>query len=70
MKNEITTKDLMALNEMMTFENWMATKMKFCSQAVTEKPLKTMFTDMAQKHCENHSKLLAYLKANASEGGK
>ena len=69
MKKEITTKDLMALNEMMTFENWMATKMKFCSQAVNEKPLKTMFEDMAQKHFENHSKLLAYLKANASEGG-
>ena len=71
MKKEITTKDLLALNEMMTFENWMATKMKFCSQAVSEKPLKTMFADMAQKHAENHGKLLAYLKANASqEGGK
>ena len=69
MKKEITTKDLMALNEMMTFENWMATKMKFCSQAAAEKPLKTMFADMAQKHLENHSKLLAYLKANAGEGG-
>ena len=70
MKKEITTKDLMALNEMMTFENWLATKMKFCSQAVSEKPLKTMFADMAQKHLENHGKLLAYLKANASaEGG-
>ena len=63
MKKEITTKDLM------TFENWMATKMKFCSQSVTEKPLKTMFADMAQKHLENHNKLLAYLKANAGEGG-
>ena len=69
MKKEITTKDLMALNEMMTFENWMATKMKFCSQAVSEKPLKTMFADMAQKHMENHGKLLAYLKENAGEGG-
>ncbi len=69
MKKMITTKDLMALNELMTFENWMATKMKFCEQAVTEKPLKAMFKEMATKHLENHSKLLAYLNANSSEGG-
>ena len=69
MKKMITTKDLMALNELMTFENWMAIKMKFCEQAVTEKPLKAMFKEMATKHLENHSKLLAYLNANSSEGG-
>ncbi len=69
MKKEITTKDLMSLNEMMTFENWMASKMKFCSQSVSEKPLKTMFNEMAQKHLENHEKLLAYLKSNSLEGG-
>lgn len=69
MKKKLTTKDLMALNELMTFENWMATKMKFCSQSVTEKPLKTMFLDMAKKHLENHTKLLEYLKQNSVEGG-
>ncbi len=70
MKKELTTKDLMALNEMMTFENWMATKMKFCEQAVSEKPLKTMFKEMATKHLENHTKLLNYLKSNAEGGTK
>ena len=69
MKKMLTTKDLMALNELMTFENWMATKMKFCEQAVSEKPLKTMFKEMATKHLENHTKLLQYLTANADEGG-
>ena len=66
----ITTKDLMSLNEMMTYENWMATKMKFCEQAVSEKPLKTMFKSMADEHKANHAKLLNYLKANAEGGDK
>ena len=70
MKKEITTKDLMALNELMTFENWMATKMKFCAETVREKPLKTVFKDMANKHLENHGKLLAYLQANGQGGSK
>jgi len=71
MKKEITTKDLMALNELMTFENWMAVKMKLYSEQATEKTLKTMFKNMASKHLENHCKLLNYLKTNAGEeGGK
>ena len=70
MNKEITTKDLMALNELMTFENWMSTKMKLYSELATEKSLKTMFKDMAKKHLENHTKLLDYLKSNAGEGGK
>lgn len=68
MKKEITTKDMMALNELMTFENWIATKMYFCANAVHEKSLTTIFKDMANKHLESHSKLLNYLKTNM-EGG-
>ena len=68
MKKQITTKDLMSLNEMMTFENWMAVKMKACSTCTEDKALKTMFKDMASKHLENHNKLLEYLKS--AEGGK
>ena len=67
MKNEITTKDLMALNELMTFENWMAVKMQACSDCSQDKSMKTMFKEMASKHFENHSKLLKYLEEN---GGK
>ena len=64
MKNEITTKDLMSLNELMTFENWMSIKMKACSECVMDKSLKTMFKTMADKHFDNHSKLLNYLETN------
>ena len=64
MKKEITTKDLMALNEMMTFENWMATKMKLCCQMTNDRSLKNMFCDMANVHLENHKKLLKYLETN------
>ena len=70
MKKEITTKDLMALNELMTFENWIATKMKFCSHNVSDRSLKSMFKEMSNKHLNNHSKLLNYLKTNSGEGGK
>ena len=70
MKKELTTKDLMALNELMTFENWMSTKMKLCSEMSTERSLKTMFNDMANMHLENHKKLLKYLETNATVGGK
>ena len=65
MKKEITTKDIMALNELMTFENWMATKMNMFYENATEKALKTMFKEMAIKHLESHDKLLNYLKTNA-----
>ncbi len=70
MKKEITTKDLLALNELMTFENWMATKMKNYEEMASEKQLQKMFGEMAQIHLENHSKLLDYLKTNTEEGGK
>ncbi len=68
MLKNLTTKDLMALNELMTFENWMAIKMKACSDVSTDKTQKTMFKDMAKKHYENHDKLLTMLK-QLSEGG-
>lgn len=70
MKDIITTKDLMALNEMMTFENWIALKMNFCSSAVSDKALTTMFKNMSKEHFENHNKLLNYLQSKSNEGGK
>ncbi len=66
---EITTKDLMALNELLTFENWIATKMKFCEQSVEDKTLKSTFKEMAEKHLENHTKLLEYLTSNVKIAG-
>lgn len=65
MKKEVTTKDLMALNELMTFENWAASKMKLASENAKDKVLKTKFNDMSITHMGNHEKLLAYLKSNA-----
>lgn len=71
MKKEITTKDLMALNELMTFENWIAIKMKLYSEHSTDKSMKSLFKSMADEHLENHCKLLNYLQANSmQEGGK
>ena len=70
MKKEITTKDLMALNELMTFENWIAVKMQFCSENVENNSLKKLFSTMACEHCQNHAKLLKYLEANSGEADK
>lgn len=70
MKKEITTKDIMALNELMTFENWIATKMNMYYEQATDRSLKNMFKEMAVKHLESHTKLLNYLENNAKEGGK
>lgn len=71
MELEITTKDLMAMNELMTFENWIAIKMRACADCVSDDSLKTMFKDMAKKHYENHKKLHSYLEQNFNdEGGK
>lgn len=70
MKKEITTKDLMALNELMTFENWLAIKLKNYSVLTSEKNICNLFKTMAQVHYDNHEKLLSYLKSNAQEGGK
>lgn len=66
----LTTKDLMALNELMTFENWIAVKMKQYEQLSTDKSLKSMFKTMATTHLQNHEKLLNCLKSNEGEGGK
>ena len=70
MEKELTTKDLMAINELLTFENWISLKMHFCAENTTDKPLKTMFKQMAKKHLDNHERLLNYLETNTNIGGE
>ncbi|MDD4111104.1 MAG: hypothetical protein PHS54_06150 [Clostridia bacterium] len=65
MDKKITTKDLMALNELMTFENWVACKMLNYSEQVESNKLKTEFKTMAQAHATHHKNLLSYLKSNS-----
>lgn len=65
MKKMITTKDLGALNELLTFENWMALKLKYHSESLTSKELQKEFKEMAKIHVTQHRNLLKYLKANA-----
>ncbi len=70
MKNMITTKDLGALNELMTFEHWMAVKLFHCSETISNSELKTTFKELAQVHIAHHEALLNYLEENAPEGGQ
>jgi hypothetical protein len=65
MDKKITTKDLMALNELMTFENWIACKMLNYSKLVSSSKLKKEFEMMAQTHAVHHKNLLNYLKTNS-----
>jgi hypothetical protein len=63
----ITTKDLMALNELMTFENWFAVKLVTHSKALTGNPLKKQFVDMAKAHADQHKALLNFLDTKESK---
>ncbi len=62
MSEQITTKDLSALNELMTFENWVAVKSKYYSEMVQDRKLKAMFDKMANTHLTHHTGLLGFLK--------
>jgi len=61
MSEQITTKDLQSLNELMTFENWLAIKMKYFSEMMECEKLKTTFVKMAGTHLEHHKALLNFL---------
>lgn len=64
MIEQITTKDLQSLNEMMNFETWLASKMKKYSEMIECEKLKATFEHMATTHLGHHSTLLDYLKNN------
>jgi hypothetical protein len=64
----ITTKDLGSLNELMTFENWMAVKLYDYSKIISNDELGKHFSDMALIHIAHHEALLNYLKAESEKG--
>lgn len=64
----ITTKDLGALNELMTFENWMAIKVYEYSKEVSNSTLKSFLNNMTKVHKERHEALLNYLKTESEKG--
>ncbi|NCB48531.1 MAG: hypothetical protein EOM55_02785 [Clostridia bacterium] len=64
MSEQITTKDLQSLNELMNFENWLATKLKYYSEMAECEKLKANFENMAGTHLGHHKALLDYLKNN------
>lgn len=66
----ITTKDLGALNELMTFENWLALKLAFYSREATGAQLKKYCADMVKAHAGHHEELLNYLKTESEKGSK
>ncbi|MDD3397262.1 MAG: hypothetical protein PHR96_01815 [Clostridia bacterium] len=66
MKNEITTKDLLALNELMTFENWIAVKMLNISDEISSDRLGNQFREMAKIHAMHHKNILDYVTSNSN----
>ena len=64
MSKQVTTKDLMALNELMTFENWIAVKLLNYSNQTESTNLKNEFKQMAKIHSMHHKNLLDYLSKN------
>lgn len=67
MKKQITTKDLQSLNELMTFENWIALKLSNFSKQISNTELKTHFSKMAKMHSMHHKNLLNYLSTNVDD---
>jgi len=67
MKKEITTKDLQSLNELMTFENWIAVKLINFSKQISNAELKEQFSKMAEMHITHHKNLLNYLSTNVQD---
>ncbi len=62
MKNNITTKDLQALDEMMILENWIATKFYLHSSNAKDDKLKKTLLEMGKTHLKQHEEILSYLE--------
>lgn len=70
MKNPITTKDLMAINELVLFEQWASTKFRHFYDAVEDKKLKEIMKEACLSHADRHDALFEYLKLNAKANMK
>lgn len=66
MKNRITTKDLGSLNELMTFESWMALKLASYAETIEDEKFASQFRSMSKVHKDHHKGLLDYLKSNGN----
>lgn len=64
MKNKLTTKDLGALNELILFEQWAATKFRHWYDMLEDENLKELFAEICISHNKRHDKLMEYLESN------
>lgn len=64
MKNPITTKDLMALNDLTLFEQWASTKFNHFYDSVEDKNIKKVMKEACLTHQNLRDKLINYLKDN------
>ncbi len=64
MKNQITTKDLMALNDLTLFEQWASTKFNHFYDAIEDKDIKKVMKDACLTHQSLRDKLINYMKDN------
>lgn len=70
MKNPITTKDMLVLNELILFEQWAMTKFRHYYDAVDDKSLKKVMKEICLTHENHHKDLFGYMKKNAESGGE
>ena len=69
MKNPITTKDMLVLNELILFEQWAATKFRHYYDAIDDKSVKKLIKEGCLAHSDRHEALFDYLQSNASANG-
>lgn len=70
LKHPITTKDLGALNELIIFEQWAATKYKFLQELTNDSDCQKLFKKLCKEHEIRRDSMLKYLKSNAKAGEK
>lgn len=64
MKNPITTKDLMALNDLTLFEQWASTKYNHFYDAIEDKDIKKVMKDACLSHQNSRDKLIDFMEGN------
>lgn len=70
MKNAITTKDLLSLNELIIFEQWASTKYRLLHDLAKEGEIKSIFKRLCLEHQARRQALVKYLKSNVKAGEK
>lgn len=64
MKNPITTKDLMAINDLTLFEQWSSTKYRHFYDSIKDKDIRKVMKEACLSHQASRDKLISFMEEN------